>query len=140
MIGLGAIGGMLAYLLIAVPAGAIFDALAFKATIPTIWRGLTLPLARLGVPNILFGIVVSALLGALVATMRLGIGNAVLLLLAGLLFGLVVRTGIALGLIRPLLGGALQLDFSLLLWSKILLLNGLWGIGVAAFLLMTTRR
>jgi hypothetical protein len=109
VIGLGAIGGVLAYLLTAVPA--IFDALAFKATIPTIWRGLTLPLARLGVPNILFGIVVSALLGALVATMRLGIGNAVLLLLAGLLFGLVVRTGIALGLIRPLLGGALQLDF-----------------------------
>lgn len=140
VIGLGAVGGALAYLFVGIPVGLVFDLLAFKVSPDLLLRGLMSPLPKIGVPSGVFFLVYSALLGALVGALRLGIRNAAAMIGAGILFGLLVRTGLGLAAIAPLLSGQVRLNFPLLAWAKTLLTNGLWGLGVAAFLVMTTRR
>ncbi|KAB2849533.1 MAG: hypothetical protein F9K44_07690 [Hyphomicrobiaceae bacterium] len=140
VIALGAAGGALAYIFIGVPVGLLFDLAAFNISPNLVLRALTTPLPKIGVPSILFFLIYSALLGALVGAMRLGIRNAAAMVAAGLAFGLLVRTGLGLGVIGPLLSGQVRLNFPLLGWAKTLLANGLWGLGVGAFLALTTTR
>ena len=140
VIGLGALGGVLAYLVVGIPVGLLFDVAIFNIPPQSSLRALTVNLPRIGIPSIAVFIVYSALLGALVGAMRLGIRNGAAMIGAGILFGLLLRTGLAMGALGPLLSGQLRFNLPLLSWVKILLSNGLWGLGTAAFLIMTTRR
>ena len=138
VIALGALGGALAYLFVALPVNLAVDAATLGVGFDFFLRSLTGKI--FGIPSVLFFLVYSTLLGALVGAMRLGIRNAAAMIGAGIAFGLLVRTGLGLLVIGPLLTGQVRFGFPVIAWVKLLLSNGLWGLAVAAFLVMTTRR